>query len=53
MAYLADTNVAARRILATDPQYHGVRNAIDRLRAQGEVLSLLDSARVLGGQMTG
>ena len=38
MSYLADTNVAARRVLPADPQYGVVVNAIDRLREQGEII---------------
>ena len=38
MAYLADTNVADRRVLPADPQYQSVCDAIDRLRWQGAAL---------------
>jgi len=38
MAYLADTNVVLRRILANDPLYTVVRAAVDRLLLRGETI---------------
>ena len=38
MSYLADTNVAVRRVLPADSQYVVVTNAIDKLREQGEII---------------
>lgn len=40
MSYLADTNVASRRVLPTDPQHLIVTQAIDRLRQQGEIIQI-------------
>ncbi|HZO87056.1 MAG TPA: hypothetical protein VFB38_01865 [Chthonomonadaceae bacterium] len=36
MAYLADTNVCARRVLPSDPLYSIVKDAVDALILQGE-----------------
>ncbi len=38
MAYLADTNVASRRVLLSDPLYSVVKNALDTLLLQGETV---------------
>jgi len=38
MAYLADTNVVLRRILANDPLHAVVRAAVDRLLLRGETI---------------
>jgi predicted nucleic acid-binding protein len=38
MAVLADTNVAARRVLVADPQHRLVKTALRRLRRRGEVV---------------
>ena len=40
MSYLADTNVASRRVLPPDPHHAIITQAIDLLRQQGEVLHI-------------
>jgi len=38
VAFLADTNVAARRILTADPLYPVIRHAVDTLILRGETV---------------
>jgi predicted nucleic acid-binding protein len=40
MVYLADTNIAARRILTADPLYPAIKRAIDALLLRGDVVSV-------------
>ena len=40
MRYLADTNVAARRILTADPAHSVIKHAVDTLLLRGEEVSI-------------
>ena len=38
MDYLVDTNVAARRVLSSDPLHHTIKNSVDTLLVGGDTL---------------
>ena len=41
MIYLADTNVAARRILTSDPAHEEVKRAVDTLLRRGDLVAVM------------
>lgn len=45
MSYLADTNVASRRVLPADPQYAAIVTAMNHLHSHGEIIHI--TAQVL------